>query len=186
MIPYGIVYKDNPMALKEGATLWEKKSGIISKTKIFLAAFLISVFLIAVNAAILFYGGEVEVYLLNSVFLTLFEIIAASVMLVVTVKKQARNTFIQVNTSLMKKQAVLRENDVEFSTPFSRSNYFYGEIEKAVEGIHCINIFIDKNSLPVCISKSGVEKGEMSVFINLLKEKLGGRFQTQLKGENAI
>lgn len=186
MIPYGIVYKDTPVALREGATLWEKKSGIISKTKTVFAAILISFFIIAVNTAILFYGGEAEVYFFNTVILTVFEIVATTVLLASTVKKQAKNTFIQVNTSLMKKQAILRENDIEFSTPYSRSNYYYDEIETAVEGIHCINIVIDKNSLPVCISKLGVEKGETETFKNLLKEKLGERFQSILKGESVI
>ncbi len=175
MTPYGIVYKDTVPALNEGAEIWRKKSGIINKKYFILSLILFALSIVAVNCIIFYFRSDKEPYLTATFFLTVMEIISVFIILKSTLRRNVKNVF---ETSSVKgfKQAVLRENDVEFSTPYSKSNYFYEEIEKVIEGINSLNIIVEEGNLPVCISKSGVAKGEIEKFILILKEKMQDRY----------
>ncbi len=175
MTPYGIVYKDTVPSLNEGAEIWRKKSGFISKKYFILSVFLVSLSIIAVNLIIFYFREDKEFYSFASTFLTLMEIFSVAFLLKSTLRKNVRNIFGTTSTNGLK-QAVLRENDVEFSTPYSKSNYYYNEIEKVIEGVNSLNIVVEEGNLPVCISKSAVAKGEIEKFIVILKEKMQDRY----------
>ncbi len=175
MTPYGIVYKDTVPALNEGAEIWRKRSGFISKKYFILSVILASVSVIAVNAVIFYFREDKDFYSVASVFLTVMEIISVFFLLKSTLRKNVKNVFGTASSKGLK-QAVLRENDVEFSTPYSKSNYFYEEIEKVIEGVNSINIIVESGNLPVCISKSGIVKGEIEKFILILREKMQDRY----------
>ena len=175
MTPYGIVYKDTVPAMNEGAEIWNRKSGFINKKYFTLALILLSLSAIAVNAVILYFRTDKEYYLPATFFLTVMEIISLYFLLKSNLRKNVKNVFGSASSKTLK-QALLRENDVEFSTPYSKSNYFYHEIEMVVEGVNSINIIVERGNLPVCISKSGVIKGEAEKFILILREKMQDRY----------
>ena len=103
------------------------------------------------------------------------EIISVTFLLRSTLRRNVKNVFGTTGSNNLK-QAVLRENDVEFTTPYGKSNYFYEEIEKVIEGINSVSIIVEEGNLPVCISKNGVLKGDAEKFILILKEKIQGRY----------
>lgn len=175
MTPYGIVYKDTTAAFNEGAEIWNKKSGFVNKKHFIVALIFIFLSVIAVNGIIFYFRTDKEIYTTVTFFVTVMEIISVYFLLKSNLKKNIKNVF---GSSFSKglKQAVLRENDVEFSTPYSKSNYFYEEIEGVIEGVNSINIIVEKGNLPICISKSGVIKGETEKFILILKEKMQGKY----------
>lgn len=175
MTPYGIVYKDTVPALNEGAEIWRKKSGLINKKYFVLSVILASLSLIAVNLTIFYFREEKEIYSTATFFLTVMEIISVVLLLRSTLRRNVKNVF-GTSSSKGLKQAVLRENDVEFSTPYSKSNYFYEEIERVIEGVNSLCIIVEEGNLPICISKSGIAKGEAEKFILILKEKMQGRY----------
>ncbi len=175
MTPYGIVYKDKVPALNEGAEIWRKRSGFISKKYFILSIIIASISIIAVNLIIFTFREDKDAYATATLLLTVMEIISVSFLLKSTLRRNVKNVFGTTSSDNLK-QAVLRENDVEFSTPYSKSNYFYEEIEKVIEGINSINIIVEEGNLPVCISKSGVAKGEIEKFILILKEKMQDRY----------
>lgn len=187
MTPYGIVYRDTVASLNEGADIWQKKSGIVNKKYVLLSFILISALIIGVNRIILLFYSEPELYYVSNIIFTVVEIISVAVLLITSLRKNARNIFLSTNSSRNMKQAVLRENDIEFTTEFSRSNYFYDEIDSVIEGIYSVNIIIEKGNLPICISKIDIAKGDMEKFIYLLKEKMRERYFTDRKtGGKAI
>ncbi len=175
MTPYGIVYKDKVPALNEGAEIWRKRSGFIKKKYCILSIILAAISIIAVNLVIFNFREDKDVYITSTLILTVMEIISVSFLLKSSLRRNVRNVFGTTSSGNLK-QAVLRENDVEFSTPYSKSNYFYEEIEMVIEGINSLNIIVEKGNLPICISKSGVLKGEAEKFILILKEKMRERY----------
>ncbi|MBQ3137407.1 MAG: hypothetical protein IJB74_08010 [Clostridia bacterium] len=176
MTPYGIVYKDTVASLNEGAEIWRKNLNKISKKYFILSYLLISASVVAVNFAILCFRTEKDIYIPTTVLITLMEIISLYFLLISVSKRNAKNIFLSTNSNKSFKQAVIRENDMEFSTPYSKSNYFYEEIDKVVEGIFSLNIYVEEGNLPVCISKNSVEKGDIDMFISLLREKIQDRY----------
>ena len=175
MTPYGIVYKDTVPAINEGAEIWRKNSGFISKKKFILSYIAASLSVAAVNFLILLFRGDTEAFLPVSLTVTVMEIISVFFLLRSALRRYVKNVFGAVSSKGLR-QAVLRENDVEFSTPYSKSNYFYEEIEKVIEGVNSLCIIVEEGNLPVCISKSGVIKGEAEKFILLLREKMKDRY----------
>lgn len=175
MTPYGIVYKDTVPAINEGAEIWRKNSGFISK-KIFILTYIIaSLSVIAVNFIIFSFREDKEMYFLATLLLTGMEIVSVFFLLRSALRKYVKNVFGSV-TSKSLKQAVLREKDMEFSTSYSKSNYFYDEIVKVIEGVNSLCIIVENGNLPVCISKSGIVKGEAEKFILILREKMKDRY----------
>lgn len=175
MTPYGIVYKDKLPALNEGAEIWNKKSGFISKKYFIISVILASLSIIAVNFIIFNLRTDKDVYATASLLVTVMEIISVSFLLKSSLRKNIKNVFGTVSNDNLK-QAVLRENDMEFSTAYSKSNYYYEEIEKVIEGINSVNIIVEEGNIPVCISKNGIIKGEAEKFLIILKEKMKGRY----------
>lgn len=175
MTPYGIVYKDTAAAFNEGAEIWRKKSGFLNRKYFVTALILVSLSVVAVNCLILYFRADKEMYSAATLFLTVMEIISVYFLFKSSLRKNIKNVFERMSSKSLK-QAVLRENDIEFSTPYSKSNYFYEEIDSVIEGINSINIIIEKCNLPVCISKSGVVKGEEEKFILILREKMQERY----------
>ena len=175
MTPYGIVYKDTVPAFNEGAQIWSERSGFINKKYFITAMLLSSLSVIAVNCIILYFRTDKESYLPATFFLTVMEIISVYFLLKSALRKNVKNVFDKASSKSFK-QALLRENDIEFSTPYSKSNYFYEEIEMIIEGVNSVNIIIEKGNLPVCISRSGIIKGEAEKFILILKEKMKEKY----------
>lgn len=175
MTPYGIVYKDTAAAFNEGAEIWHKKSDFISKKYFAAALVILSLSVIAVNCIIFYFRTDKDLYSATTVFVTVMEIISLYFILKSGLKKNVKNIFVKNSTDNLK-QALLRENDIEFATAYSKSNYFYDEIEMVIEGVNSVNIIIERGNLPICISKSGIIKGEKEKFILILKEKMKDRY----------
>lgn len=181
MTPYGIVYRDTIASLNEGAAFWQKKSGIVSKKYVALSLILISALIIGVNRIILFLYDEPELYYTSNLIFTVIEIISVTVLMLTSLRKNIKKVFTSANLSKTVRQAVLRENDIEFSTSFSKANYYYDEIDSVVEGIYSVNIIIEKGNLPICISKIDIAKGDIEKFICILREKMKDRYFTESK-----
>lgn len=187
MTPYGIVYRDTVASLNEGANIWQKKNKIVSKKYLILSILLISALIIGVNRVILNFYDEPELYSASNMFFSAFEIASVVFLILSSLRKNLKDVFMSANSSKAVKQAVLREEDIEFSTAFNRANYFYDEIDSVVEGIYSLNIIIEKGNLPVCISKSDIAKGDIEKFTLILREKMKDRYFTERKvGGKAI
>ncbi len=186
MTPYGIVYRDTVASLNEGAAFWQKKSGIVSKKYIALSLILISALIIGVNRCVLFLYDEPELYYTSNMIFSVIEIISVFFLILTSLKKNIKKVFTSTCFSKTLRQAVLRENDIEFSTPYSKSNYFYDEIDCVVEGIYSVNIIIEKSNIPVCISKIDIAKGDIEKFICILKEKMKDRYFIENKAGGGV
>ncbi|MBR5437937.1 MAG: hypothetical protein IKV21_03365 [Clostridia bacterium] len=177
MTPYGIVYKDTVPSVNESAAIWQKKSGMISNKYFILSVILATASILAVNGLILLLKQDKDIYLTDTLLITVMEAVSVIFLLKSSLKRNMKKFFSTTSSDKILKQAVLREYDVEFSTPYSKSNYFYDEIAGVIEGVNSLSIIIEEGNLPICISKSGVVKGETEKFISLFKEKMQGRYR---------
>lgn len=176
MTPYGIVYKENPFALRKSLKFWQKKYGILKFSSLLRVNLFFLVY-IAVISLILWFvfknkeGFDSSISIFSTVLLVLLTVVFSVFM--------AKNLFVNQpanNIMKRKKQAVLYENEISFGTENGRSVFTYSDILICIEEFDILTIMVDEGSVPVSIAKNDVEKGDFAVFSAILKEKLSSRY----------
>lgn len=174
MIPYGIVFKDNLYALEQSCLIWQKKYGVLRASSLIKTTAIITVLIFLINGALYFLNKEEIGFLLyTSVLMSvIFAFLVYFTFKTTYVKQLAKG-----NMTLYQKQAVIFEDRVEFTSPYSRSVFYFSEILSCEEKAGILTIIPDKGMLPISIYSSCVGKGNYDEFTRILKEKIGtGRY----------
>ncbi len=175
MTPYGIVYKENPHAFGESVKVWQKKFGVLTKKNIF-KMFMIMLTEIIITSAIMvlmkadpFFIAATPVFGAVMSVIAYFSIVKNSV-----IKQTVRANF---RPDDARKQLVLFEDRLEYTTPFGKGSYYYDEILCAHEKNGVLTVIIDTNALPVSIFRHGIEKGEYEKLTFILRGCLGEKYE---------
>ena len=176
MTPYGIVYKENPFALRKSLKFWQKKYGILKISSLLRVNLFFCVY-IAIISLILWFvfkngeGFDASISIFSTTLLVLMTIVFSAFMAKKLFVNQPSNNIIK-----KKKQVVLYENEISFGSENGFSKFPYSEILICIEEFDILTIMVDEGSVPVSIAKNDVEKGDFAVFSDILKEKLSSRY----------
>lgn len=173
MIPYGIVYRDNPYALQKSVEIWQKKYGVFNIPSFLKIGGISAVILFLVNFFLgLFTEGGIMTYLSSF-----------AVMLILTfvlIYMVINNTYVKqmsvINTQKEEKQIVLYDNRLEYGTGYTRATYFYCDIIFCQEKSDILTIIADTAAIPLSIQKSCVSKGSYDEFTFLLRKYIGEKY----------
>lgn len=175
MTPYGIVYNENPHALGESVKVWQKKFGVLSKNNI-LKMFMIMLFEIFACFALTvlikadpFFIVTTPIFGVGLAVIAYFSIVKNSV-----IKQTVRANF---RPDDARKQIVLFEDRLEYTSPFGKGSYYYDEILCAHEKNGVLTVIVDADALPLSVFRHGVEKGEYEKLTFILRGCLGGKYE---------
>ena len=179
MIPYGIVIRENKIALQQSFVIWQRKFGLLKAGKFIKESFPV-IFIIMTLSLIFFYifDRNVDVFSLLYTF-ALIIVFSVSYFYLTAMKtiKQYAETAKEKNIQL-----VLKDDVLEITTEFSKEEIPYDEIDCCYEKDFLVTLIYDKNNFPLSVSKTNFIKGDYDIFVSLLKEKIPGRYEK--KGEN--
>ena len=179
MIPYGIIYRLNKRALQQSYIVWQKKYGLLSPKKfISVITPMISVFYVIFCAASVIFDKEINLYILLSD--VLMNGLLLAILAYLDCVKAVREYAVSMNEENI--QLVLKENELEITTAFSKEIVPYSEIDFCIEKDFLLTVITDKNTFPLSVPKMSVLKGNYDNFTSLLKSKVSDRYRK--KGDN--
>ena len=175
MTPYGIVYRENPHAFGESVKVWQKKFGVLTKNSIIKMFLIMLIEIVACSFLMLLIKADPFFIVTTPVFGAVMAVIAYfSIVKNSIVRQTVRANF---RPDDVRKQVVLFEDRLEYTTSFGKGSYYYGEIPGAYEKNGVLTIMVDTNALPISIHKHSVEKGEYDKLTCILKASLGGKYE---------
>ncbi len=179
MIPYGIVIRENRLALQQSYVIWQRKFGFLKADK-FLKISLPIILLIMILSLVFLFAFEKQIDIISLLY-TLVLVLGFSVSYFYlsamrTVKEYGENI------KERRVQLVLKDEVLEITTEFSKEVIPYEEIDLCFEKDFLVTVIYDKNNFPVSVSKTNFEKGDYDVFVSLLRSKLPGKYEK--RGEN--
>ncbi len=169
MTPYGIVYKDNLFALEQSCKIWQKKFGVLRTSVLLRVIALIEIPVIIVLSVLFIINDNIASGILSTLFIMALVAACYFVTSKSYIKQIARE-----NISPYQKQAVIFEDRIEFTTPYSKASYPFSEIVYCEEFEGVITVIFDSGTIPVSIYKSGVGKGSYDEFSFMLRDKIIG------------
>ncbi len=169
MEPYGIVYKDNLFALEQSCKIWQKKFGVLRPSALLKVIAMIEIPVIIASPVLFIIDDNTVFGILSALFIMVFVAAASFITSKSYIKQMARQ-----NISPYQKQAVIFDDRIEFTTPYSKSAYTFDEIVYCEEFEGVITIVFDSGAIPVSIYKSGVGKGSYDEFSFMLRDKIIG------------
>lgn len=174
MIPYGIVYRDNPYALQTSVEIWQKKFGVYNIATFFKLGGISALALLAVNLLIGFIKKDTFAVYVTTTFVML----ALTFILIYMIVK---NTYIKqmalANTQKEDKQIVLYNDRLEFGTGYTKAVYYYSDVVYCCEKGDIITIITDTAAIPLSIQKSSVKKGDYHIFSVNLRQTMAGKYE---------
>lgn len=179
MLPYGIIVKQNKIAMQQSLMVWQRKYGLLRPGKFLsVSAFIITLFVIIFSTVLYVTEKEFSVYMFASELIMSLMIVITFMFLtaVKTVREYA------TNMKETKIQLILREETVEITTEFSKEVVPYNEIDLCYEKDFLLTLIYDKNNFPVSLSKTSFEKGNYDTFCSLLKCRIPNKYEK--RGEN--
>lgn len=175
MTPYGIVYRENPHAFGESVKMWQKKFGVLTKNSIIKMFLIMLIEIVACSFLMLLIKADPFFIVTTPVFGAVMAVIAYfSIVKNSIVRQTVRANF---RPDDVRKQVVLFEDRLEYTTSFGKGSYYYNEILFAHEKNGVLTVIIDTNALPVSIYRHGIEKGEYEKFTYILRGCLGGKYK---------
>ena len=179
MLPYGIIIRQNRLVLQQSLTVWQKKYGILKPGK-FIASVIpvLCAFAVLFSAASVIFEKDFSVLTLltglgmNTVFVAFLMFLSA----LKTVREYA------ATAKEEKIQLVLKEDNLEITTEFTKEIIPYSEIDLCYEKNFLLTVIYDKNSFPLSVSKMHFVKGSYDIFVSLLKSRIPDRYEK--RGEN--
>ncbi len=169
MTPYGIVYKDNLFALEQSCKIWQKKFGVLRTSVLLKIIALLEIPVIIVSPVLFVLNDNIVLGILSTLLIMVLVAVGYFITSKSYIKQMARQ-----NISPYQKQAVIFEDRIEFTTPYSKSVYTFDEVIYCEEYEGVITIIIDSGTIPVSIYKSGVGKGSYDEFSFMLRDKIIG------------
>ena len=179
MMPYGIIVKENRLTLQQSYVIWQKKFGMLRPGKFLKISFPVLLITVILSMALQFVlQKQIDIVTL----LTMLAVVSVFTALYLYVS--AMRTVRQYAESVKEKrvQLLLKENELEIMTEFSKEVIPYEEIDLCFEKDFLVTLIYDKNNFPLSLSKVNFEKGNYDVFVSLLKSRIPGRYEK--KGEN--
>lgn len=179
MLPYGIIIKQNRIAMQQSFTVWQKKYGILSPRKfISVSAFILTLFVIIFSTVLFVTEKEFSLFFFASELVISFMIVASFMYLT------AMKTVREYATSMKEEriQLVLKEEALEITTEFTKEIIPYNELDFCFEKDFLLTLITDKNNFPLTVSKTGLEKGDYDTFCSLLKCRIPNKYEK--RGEN--
>ncbi len=179
MLPYGVIIRENRLTMQQAFIVWQKKFGFLKIT-----TFLKSIFFPLVVLAAIYFAGSmfldkefsIEVGIISTALYAVFLGIYMYTAVIKTVRDFA------ASSKDRRVQLVLKEETVEIVTEFSKEIIYYDEIDFCHEKNFLLTLIFDKGNFPISISKMNFEKGDYDTFVEILKNKIPGRYEK--KGEN--
>lgn len=179
MLPYGIIIKQNRLILQQSLTLWQRKFGLLRPGKFIASSLpLVCVFTVFYSLAIVI--SEKEFSLMSLITGVVMNVVFVAFLMYLSAVKTVREYAAATKEENI--QLVLKEDELEITTEFSRETVPYSEIDLCYEKDFIVTLITDKNSFPLSISKMHFVKGNYDVFVSLLKSRLPDRYEK--KGEN--
>ncbi len=179
MMPYGIIVKENRLTLQQSYVIWQKKFGMLRPGKFLKISFPVLLITVVLSMALQFVlQKQIDIVTL----LTMLAVVSVFTALYLYVS--AMRTVRQYAEGVKEKrvQLLLKENELEIMTEFSKEVIPYEEIDLCFEKDFLVTLIYDKNNFPLSLSKVNFEKGNYDVFVSLLKSRIPGRYEK--KGEN--
>ncbi len=171
MTPYGIIYRESPYSYEQSVSIWQRKFGVMKISLLIKLALAINIFVGAIYIA----AGYI---LKDSSYFYIFPL--HFIANIVSVYIVMRSTNIKnVAAQCMQKtdvQLVLYDERFVFTTPYSKSEYYYDELVYCKEKNGCITIIVDPGVAPVSVQREFIKVGDYFSFSSILREKLGNRF----------
>lgn len=169
MTPYGIVYKNNLFALTQSCVLWQEKFGVL-KVGVILKIW-------GIFAAIIFAtAGVMSLIFPDSMFLYLDISLILSGVFILTIYFHGKNGYAKriaaAKMNNEQKQAVLYDDKIVFTSPYSKYEISYDEILYYSEKNGILTIIIDSGMLPISIYSSCVGKGNYHEFLDIFLNKM--------------
>ena len=176
MTPYGIIYRENPYSYEQSVGIWQRKFGVMKLSLLIKTALAINI----VVAVLYFAAGYI---LKDSSYFYIFPI--HFIANFISVYMVMRTTNIKnVASQCMQKtdvQLVFYDEKITFTTPYSRSEYYYGELVYCKEKNGCITIIVDEGVAPISLQKEFIKKGDYLLVRKILSEKLGSSFVGEVR-----
>ncbi len=175
MVPYGIVYKENPHAFGESVKVWQKKFGVLTKKNIF-KMLMIMVFEIIIATAITLLTADDPFF---AIITPVFGVIMAVSSYFFVVRNSVVKQTVRANfrPDDARKQIVLFEDRLEYTSPFGKGSYYYNEILCAHEKNGVLTVVVDAEALPLSVFRHGIEKGEYERLTFILRGCLGEKYE---------
>lgn len=179
MLPYGIVIKQNRLVLQQSLNLWQRKYGLLKPSRFIASSIpLISVFAIFYSVAAVVF--EKDFSLVSFIGGLIINLALLAIIMYTTAIKTVREYAATAKEENI--QLVLKEEELEITTEFSKEVVPYGEIDLCYEKDFLLTVITDKNSFPISVSKMNFVKGNYDIFVSLLKSRIPDRYEK--RGEN--
>lgn len=171
MTPYGIIYRESPYSYEQSVSIWQKKFGVMKISLLIKMALAINI----VVGALYFAAGYI---LKDSVYFYIFPIHFIANFISVYMVMRTTNIKNVASQCVQKTdvQLVLYEDKFVFTTPYSKSEYYYDELVYCEEKHGCITIIVDEGVAPISLQREFIKTGEYSRVREILSEKLGSSF----------
>ena len=168
MTPYGIIYRESPHSYEQSVSIWQKKYGTMKLSILIKIGLLINVFV----AALYFAAGYI---LKDSSYYSIFPIHFIATF--ISVYMVMRSTNIRsVAAQCMQKtdvQLVFYDDRIVFTTPYSKSEYYYDEFVYCAEKNGCITIVVEESVAPISVQREFIKKGDFLCVTEILRSRLG-------------
>ena len=171
MTPYGIVYRETQNSYEQSVSIWQRKFGVMKLSLLIKISLAVNL----VIGALYFALGYI---LKEPYYFYIFPLhFLATFFSVYFVMKSTNIT--SVAAQCMQKtdaQLVFYDDRFVFTTPYSRSEYYYDELIYCGEKNGCITILVDEVVAPVSVQKELIKTGDYFRVLEILSEKLGSSF----------
>lgn len=169
MTPYGIVYKDNLFALEHSCDIWQKRFGVLKSGSVIKVTAILSALALAFCAGMSLINSDEAVFYISTgiimavIFLFLYLFTNKNIY----VKQIAKS---RLNDE--QKQAVLYDDKIILTTPYTKSEYYYDEVLYYENNNGILTLIFDAGAIPVSVYFSSVGKGDFKEFSRILDEKM--------------
>lgn len=171
MTPYGIIYRESPYSYEQSVGIWQRKFGVMKISLLIKIALVINVII----GALYFAAGYI---LKENYYFYIFPIhFIANFVSVYMVMKSTNIK--SVAAQCMQKtdvQLVFYDDRIVFTTPYSRSEYYYNELVYCKEKHGCITIVVDEGVAPISLQREFIKTGNYFRVREILSERLGSGF----------
>ena len=178
MTPYGIIYRESPHSYEQSVSIWQRKFGVMKLSVLIKIAVVINIAI----CALYFAAGYI---LKDSTYYYIFPIhFIANFVSVYMVMKSTNIK--NVASQCMQKtdvQLVFYEDKLIFTTPYSKSEYYYDELVYCHEKNGCITIIVDEGVAPISVQREFIKTGDYFYVTDILRSRLGSGFISSGEGQ---
>ena len=171
MTPYGIIYRENPYSYEQSVGIWQRKFGVMKLSLLIKIA-------LAINAAVGVLYFAAGYILKDYTYFYIFPIHFIANFVSVYMIMKATNIKNVASQCIQKTdvQLVFYGEKIVFTTPYSKSEYYYDELVYCQEKNNCITIVVDEGVAPISLQREFIKTGDYFRVKQILSEKLGSSF----------